>query len=195
MYRASQHVHSQHGGGAVNLVVSRKPGKKKRGCRSAAAIAARTEPGYLKRTRTAGGPACVQSNNVDSTGTGTDGGSHPAVERTSTTARDGGDDTYIRKRKPRTASAELERDDRHARAARAGRSGRHKGDWQARPVRRRSDEVRGLVVQTEIVPRNRGSAVPARVDDDRSIFDTETQRNPRQRGRKAHSVHRCTTFW
>ena len=67
----------------------------------------------------------------------------------------------------------------------AGRSGRHMSDWQARPVRRRSDEVRGLVVQTEIVPRSRGSAVPAGVDDDRSIVDTETQRNPRQRGTRS----------
>ena len=42
-----------------------------------------------------------------------------------------------------TASAEH---DRHATTARAGMSGRHTGDWQARSVRRRSDEVRGLVV-------------------------------------------------
>ena len=39
--------------------------------------------------------------------------------------------------KTRTASAEH---DRRARTARAV-SGRHTGDWQARPVRRRSDEV------------------------------------------------------
>ena len=69
------------------LVASRKLGKRKRGSRSAAAIAARTERGYLKRTRTAGGTACVQSNHVDSRGTGTDGSGHPAVERTSTAAR------------------------------------------------------------------------------------------------------------
>ena len=56
---------------------------------------------------------------------------------------------------------------------------------QARPVRRRSDKVRGLVVHIEIVPRSRGSAVPARVDDDRSIVDTETHRNPRQRGKRS----------
>ena len=43
----------------------------------------------------------------------------------------------------------------------------------------------GLVVQAEIVPRSRGSAVPARVDDDRSIVDTETQRNPRQREKRS----------
>ena len=43
MYSVSQHVHSQHGSGAVNLVDSRKPGKRKRGRRSAAAIAARIE--------------------------------------------------------------------------------------------------------------------------------------------------------
>ena len=113
--------------------------KKKHAGRSATAVAARIERGYLKRTRTAGGTACV-NNHVDSRGTGTDGGSHPAAERTSATARDGGDDTHNRKRKPRTSSAEL---DRHAMAARADRSGRHTGDRQARPVRRRSDEVRG----------------------------------------------------
>ena len=130
MYGASQHVHSQHGSGAVNLVVSRKPGgavkapgnagekrvKRKRGSRSAAAVAARIERGYLKRTRTAGGTACV-NNHVDSRGKGTDGGSHPAAERTSATARAGGDDTHKRKRKPCPTSAEL---DRHARTARAG---------------------------------------------------------------------------
>ena len=90
MYGASQHVHSQHGGGAVNFVLSRKSGgpgrapgnagdkraKRKRGCRSVAAVAARIERGYLKRTRTAGGTTCVQNNHVDSRGTGTDGGSH-----------------------------------------------------------------------------------------------------------------------
>ena len=43
----------------------------------------------------------------------------------------------------------------HAKTARAGRSCRHTGDRIARPVRRRSDEVHGLVVQTEIVPRSR----------------------------------------
>ena len=137
-------MHSQHGSGAVNLGVSRKSGgavrapgnagdkrvKRKRGSRSAAAVAARIERGYLKRTRTAGGTACVH-NHVDSRGTGTDGSSRPAAERTSTTARDGGDDAHTRKRKPRTASAEL---DRHARSARADRSGRHTGDRQARPV-------------------------------------------------------------
>ena len=192
--RSATHVlRTRYGGGAVivasrkigtvNLVVSRKSGgavrapgnacgkrvKRKRGSRSAAAVAARIERWYLKRTRTAGGTACVNSN-VDSSGTGTDGGS--------TTTREGGDDTYTRKIKTRTVSAEH---DKHARTARAGRSGRHVGDWQARPVRRRSDEVRGLVVQTEIVPRSRGSAVSARVDDDRDVVDTETQRNPRQR--------------
>ena len=72
---------------------------------------------------------------------------------------------------------------RHAKTARAGRSGRHTGDWQARPVRRRSDEVRGLVVQTETVPRSRGSTVSRGVDEDRSIVDTETQRKPRERGK------------
>ena len=69
-------VHAQHGSGAVILVASQKPGKRKRGGRSAAAIAARIERGYLKRTRTAGGTACDQSNHVDSRGTGTDGSGH-----------------------------------------------------------------------------------------------------------------------
>ena len=126
------------------------------------------------------------NNHVDSKGKGTDGGSHPAAERMSTTARDGGDDTQTRKRKTRTASAEH---DRHPRTARAGRSGRHTGDWQAGPVPRRSDEVRGLVVQTEIVPLSGGSAVPARVDDDRDIVDTEAQRNPRQRRKRTQQTH------
>ena len=111
MYGAPHHVHSQHGSGAVNLVVSRKSGgpvrapgnagdkrvKRKRGGRSAAAVAARIERGYLKRTRTAGGTACVH-NHVDSKGTGTDGSSHPAAQRTSATARDGGDLTQERER-------------------------------------------------------------------------------------------------
>ena len=97
--------------GTANLVVSRKSGgavrapgnagdkrvKRKRGGRSAAAVAARMERGYLKRIRTAGGTACV-NNHVDSRGTGTDGSSHLAAERTSTSARDGGDDTHTRKR-------------------------------------------------------------------------------------------------
>ena len=169
--------------GTVNLVVSRKSGgavrapgnagdkrvQRKRGRRSVAAVATRIERGYLKRIRTAGSTACVD-NHVDSRGTGTDGSGHPAAERTSTTARYGGDDTRTRKRKTRTASAEH---DRHARTARAGRSGRYTGDWQARPVRRRSDEIRGLVVQIEIVSRSRGPAVSARVDDDRDIVDTD----------------------
>ena len=198
VYGKSVCVHSQHGSGAVivasrttgtvNLVVSRKSGGAVRApenagdktlCRSAAAVAARIERGYLKRIRTAGSTACV-NNHVDFRGTGTDGGSHPAAERTSTTARDGGDDTRTRKRRTRTAIAEH---DRHTKTARAGRSGRHTGDWQARPVRRRSDVERGLVVQTEIVPRSRGPSVPARVDDDRDIVDTETQRKPRERGK------------
>ena len=187
-------MHSQHGCGAVivasrktgtvNLVVSRESGgavrgpgnagdkrvKRKRGSRSAAAVAARIERGYLKRIRTASSIACVNSH-VDSTRTGTPGSGHPAAERTSTTARDGDDDTRTRKRKARTDSAgHVE----HAKTARAGRSGRHTGDRKAGLVRRRSDEVRGLVVQTEIVLRSCGSAVSRRVDEDRSIVDTET---------------------
>ena len=101
-------MHSKHGSGAVNLVVSRKSGgvmralvnagdkrvKRKRGSMSAAPIAARIERGCEKRTRSAGSIACV-SDNVDFRGTGTDGGN---FERTSTTAEDGGDDTQTRKK-------------------------------------------------------------------------------------------------
>ena len=72
--------------GTVNFVVSRKSGgavsapgnagdkrvKRKYGSRSAAAVAARIERGYLKRIRMAGSTACV-NNHVDSRGTGTDG--------------------------------------------------------------------------------------------------------------------------
>ena len=53
-----------------------------------------------------------------------------------------------------------------------------------RPVRRRSDEVRGLVVQTEIVPRSRGSSVSRGVDEDRIIVDTKILRKPRERGKR-----------
>ena len=51
--------------------------KRKRGSRSAAAVAARIERGYLKRTRTAGGTACVNKY-VDFRGAGTGGGSQPS---------------------------------------------------------------------------------------------------------------------
>ena len=126
-------MHSQHGSGAVivssrktgtvNLVVSRESGdkrvKRKRGSRSVAAVAARIERGYLKRTAVS--TACV-NNHVDSKGTGTHGSGHPAAERKSSTARDGDDDTRTRKRKTRTASAEHVE---HAKTARAGRSSRH----------------------------------------------------------------------
>ena len=203
VYDTSVCMHSQHGSGAlivssrktgfVNFCVSRKSGgavrapgnagdkrvKRKRGNRSVAAVAARIERGYLKRT--AGSTACV-NNHGDSRVTGSDSSGHPAAERTSATARDGHDDTRTKKRKTRTASAEHVE---HAKTARAGRSGRHTGDRKARPVRRRSDEVRGLVVQTEIVSRSRGSAVSRGVDEDRSIVDTETQRKPRERGKRA----------
>ena len=102
--RSVAHVlRTRHGSGAV-IVASRKSGgavrapgagdqrvKRKRGSRSAAAVAARIDRGFLKRIRTAGSTACV-NNRVDSRGTGTDGSSHPAAERTSTTARDVGGD-------------------------------------------------------------------------------------------------------
>ena len=133
-------------------------------------VAARIERGYLKRIRTAGSTACV-NNHVDSRGTGTHGSGLPAADRTSTTARDGDDDSRTRKRKTRTARAEHVE---HAKTVRAGRGSRHTGDRKARPVRRRSDEMRGLVVQTEIVARSRGSSVSRGVDEDTSIVDTET---------------------
>ena len=116
-------MRSQHGSGAVivasrktgtvNLVVSRESGgavrapgnagekrvTRKRGGRSAAAVAARIERGYLKRIRTAGSTACVNSH-VDPRGTGKDGSNHPAAERSSPTTRDGDDDdTRTRERK------------------------------------------------------------------------------------------------
>ena len=184
-----QHVtmHAQHGTGAVILSAPRnaggKPVKRKRGGRSEAAIAARIDREYLSSSGTAGSTACNQSNHVDARGTTTDGSGHPAVECAAAAARDGGDDTHVRKRKPRTAGAKLDRDvDQHARSARAGWSGTHKGDRQARTVRRRPDEVRGLVVQAEIVPRSRGSAVSDGVEDDRSIVNTETRREAQLRG-------------
>ena len=195
-------MHSHHGSGAV-IVSSRKTGfvnfgvsresvgavraprnacdkrvKRKRGNRSVAAIAARIERGYLKRT--AGSTACV-NNHGDSRGTRSDGSGHPAAERTSITARDGDDDTRTRKRKTRTGSAEH---GEHAKTARAGRSSRHTGDRKARPDRRRSDEVCRLVVQTEIVPRSRGSAVSRGVDEDIVIVDTKTRCKPRKRGQR-----------
>ena len=119
--------------------------KRKRGNKSVASIATWIERGYLKRTA---GSAASVNNHGDSRGTRSDGSGHPAAERTSTTARDGDDDTRTRKRKTRTASAEH---GEHAKTARAGRSSRLTGNRKARPVRRRSDEVCGLVVQTEIV--------------------------------------------
>ena len=142
-------MHSHRGSGAVivssrktgfvNFGVSRESGgavralrnagdtrvKRKRGDRSVAAIAARIERGYLKRT--AGSTACV-NNHGDSRGTISDGNGRPAAERTSTTARDGGDDTRTRKGKTRTASAEH---GEHAKSARAGRRSRHMGDRKA----------------------------------------------------------------
>ena len=72
--------------------------KRKRGSRSAAAVAVRIERGYLIRTRIAGRIACL-NNHVDCRGTGTYGSGHLAAERTSTTARDGDGDTRTRKRK------------------------------------------------------------------------------------------------
>ena len=127
--RSVAHVfHTRHGSGAVivasrkigtvNLVVSwksvgavRAPGNAgdKRVKRNVIAgllsrLQLGSSAGTLKRKRTAGSTACV-NNHVDSRGTGPDGRTHPAAERTSTTARVGGDDTHTRKRKTRTASA------------------------------------------------------------------------------------------
>ena len=61
------------------------------------------------------------------------------------------------------------------------------GDRKPRPVRRGSDEVCGLTVPIEIVPRSRGSAVSREVDDDRDIADSKTQREPQERGK--HTQH------
>ena len=178
------------------LVASRNLAKGS--SRLAAAIAARIERGHLEDNTHCGWHR-VEGNHVDSRGTGTDGSGHPAVERTSTAAIDGGEDTHKRWRKPCTASAELDRHARTARAARQNltatststqgqrfgvRAGGVDTRRQARPVRRRSDEVRGLVVQTEIVPRSRGPAVSARVDDD---IDTKTQRARQRRKRTRHT--------
>ena len=111
---------SRESGGAVrapgNAGVKRV--KRKRGNRSVAAVAARIERGYLKRTSSS--TACV-NNRVDSGGTGTHGSGHPAARRTSTTAGDGDDNTRTRKRKTLTASAEH---GEHAKTARAGRRDR-----------------------------------------------------------------------
>ena len=85
------------------------------------AVAARIERGYLKRT--AGSTACI-NNHVYSRGTGTDGSSHSAAERTSTTARDGGDDTRTRKKLAQQVQSMT---GTPARTARAGRSGGHLG--------------------------------------------------------------------
>ena len=125
--------------------------KRKRGCRSAAAVAARIERGYLKRTRTAGGTACV-NNHVDSRGT-----EMMAAAIQQLNARLQQQETAVT-----ILTQERER--------------------LARQVQRMTgtpDQCDG-----EIVPRSRGSAVPARVDDDRNIVDTETQRNPRQRRKR-----------
>ena len=129
MNSASQCVHTQHGSGAVRAPrnAGDKRVKRKRGSRSAAAIAARIERGYRKRPVTAGSTACDQSNQVHNRVTSADGGSHPAVERASTAARDGGDDTF-RKRKPHTTGTKPDCDDKEARTARASWSGGHTRD-------------------------------------------------------------------
>ena len=87
----------------------------------------------------------------------------------------------LQKRELCAAGAKPDCDDKRARTPRASWSGGHAGDRQARTDRRRSNEIRVLVVQAEVIPRSRGSAVSARVDDDRSVVDTETQRNAHQR--------------
>ena len=179
-------MQSHHGSGAV-IDSSRKAGFEKlmshwnlveRVLTDLLPRSPRIERGYLKRT--AGGTVCV-NNHGDSRGTRSDGNGHPAAERTSTTAKDGDDDTRTRKRKTRTQVQSMVS---MPRTARAGRSNRHTGDRKAKPVRRRSDEVCGLVVQTEIVPRSRRSAVSRGVDEDRVIVDTKTQRKPRERGKR-----------
>ena len=96
------------------------------------------------------------NNHGDSRGTGSDGNGHPPLQQQETAV------TILTQERERL-SQQVQSMTRHARTARAGRSGRHTGDWQARPVRRRSDELRGLVVQTEIVLQSCGPAVSARV--------------------------------
>ena len=89
--------------------------KRQRGNKSVAAIEARIERGYLKRT--AGSTACV-NNHGDSRGTRSGGSGHPAAERTSTTTRDGDDDTH----KKEKVSHSKCRHGEHAKTVRASRS-------------------------------------------------------------------------
>ena len=194
----------------MNLVVSRKSGgavrapgnagdkrvKTKRGNRSAA-VAARIERGYLKRTRTAGGTACV-NNHVDSRGTGTDGGSHRAAERTSTTARDGGDDTHNQKRKPRTASAELDitrhplgqvcfqgTDPRACIAALSGLS----RDERARIHRAARDYWQALLEQQESTLARQSRTASRTHDVSHGTVDVGSGRDLAFRGSDSHTFH------
>ena len=190
-------MHSHHGSGAVivssrktgfvNFGVSRESGgavraprnasdkrvKRKRGNRSVAAIAARIERGYLKRT--AGGTACV-NNNGDSRGTRS--AMAAAIQQLNVHLQQQETAMTILAQERERLAQQVQ--SMTGTPARAGRSGRHTGNLKARPVRRRSDEVCGLVVHTEIVPRSRGSAVSRGVDGDRVIVDTKTQRKPRE---------------
>ena len=185
MRSASPCVHICHGSGAVIRRDPRnaggKPAKKKRGVRSAAAIAARIERRCLKRSGTAVSTASNLNSHVDPRGITADDSGHSTAECTAVDARVGGDDAPRRERKPRTEGAEPDHDVEGQHAKFTSRCSRHTGDRQARPVRRGSDEVRGLFVQAEIVSRIRGPAVPEGADEDRSIDDPETQRDARQR--------------
>ena len=115
---------------------------------------------------------------------GTDGRSHLAAERTSTTARDGGDDIHTTKGKTRTANAEH---DKHARTVRAGRSGRHTGD---KPDQLDGDPTKYADWSFKLTSflGCHGSAVSARVDEEREREIVASA------AKKAHSALRCTTF-
>ena len=77
---------------------------------------------------------------------------------------------------------QAERDDlaKQVQSATSTTTQRQPGDVDTRVIGRRSDEVRGMVVQTENKPWSRGPAVSARTDDDRSIVNTQTQRDAQQ---------------
>ena len=135
--------------------------------------------GSSNRSGTAVSTASNLNSHVDTRGKTADDSGHSTAECTAVDARVGGDDAPRRERKPCTEGAELDRDVEGQHAKFTSRCSRYTG-----PVRRGSDEVRGLVVQAEIVSRRRGQAVPEGADGDRSIDDRETQRDARQRRKR-----------
>ena len=163
VYDTSVCKSSQRGSGAV-IAASRKVG-------AVNLVVSRIERGYLKRIRTAGSTACV-NNHVDSRGTGTDGSGHPAAERTSTTARDGDDDTQVQSMSntPRQRVQAGVVDKRVI-----GKPDLFDGD----PMKNADWSFK-----LRSVPRSRGSAVSKRADEVRSIVDTETQRKSRERRKR-----------